>query len=139
MFKSNYGYTQTADSPCPEIVVQISTPYRINSGTTIISCRAIIDSGSPITCIPEVTINQLKEMGASITSVGEVRVGGVTSKKGENKSLFRMAIKIEGCIFSPIKVIALNRPYVLIGRDIINGFEVRLDAPNYSWEANGIC
>ncbi len=139
MISDVYGYTQTPTCPGPEVLVTLTTPLgqRVGKG---ISCKAVFDSGSPMTCMPEYMVRELVRMQLALREVGYVNVRGVNSsnRNGRRRSKYEIIIQIGACVFL-VEVVTVNRHYILIGRDILNNFEFVLDGPNKGWRAYVKC
>ena len=85
-----------------------------------------IDTGSSITAIPEYLIKSLE-----LKKKGKVKnVRGFGAKKGQDHNAYFVKITIGTIQFELLKVIASNRNNVLLGRDIINLWELELDGQN---------
>lgn len=91
-----------------------------------------IDTGSFITVIPEYLIKSLE-----LKKKGKVKnVRGYGSKKGQDADAYFVQITISTTQFDLLKVIADDRPNVLLGRDIIHLWKLELDGQNRIGQIN---
>jgi len=92
-----------------------------------------IDTGSPITVIPEYLLKLL-----DLKKMTTVEVGGFGSEITPRDAYF-LNIKIGNIVFPYVKVISQSddrRPNILIGRNIINLWKMNLDGENHTGSFN---
>lgn len=121
-----YGNLQHKSIPGPQIQVCAISP---NLDSLVVEFGAVIDTAAVVTCVPETVILQLDESKLAY-SIRKVR--GAVGKETTRKS-FIVNLKIKDCIFENIEVITLDKEYALIGRDILNRYNVFFDGPNGIW------
>lgn len=93
-----------------------------------------IDTGSAMTAIPDylVKVLELEETGDTVMVYG-FNDDGQTS---EEYPTYHVHITIDGIKFELLEVIARKRETVLLGRDIINLWEMNLDGKNCIGDIN---
>lgn len=123
MFK--YGTVQSKLRQAPQIEITAKSSLR---GRAAAAVEAIVDTGAVMTCLPARVIRKL---GGDRLGYSYRQVGGALGT-GRVKSYF-INLKVADCDFPDIEVLALNKEYAIIGRDILNRYKVTLDAPNLKW------
>lgn len=114
-----YQYSNEFSPPAPALPLECSSPLSSSS----IEVLACIDSGADITVIPSNIVSRLElRRAAIITAVG---FGGVPAEF----PVFSVLATISGKEPLYARAIAWDREYALLGRDIINRWEVVLDGP----------
>lgn len=79
--------------------------------------QALIDSGANLTCIPSAAVGNL-----NLRKLREIPVSGATGQD-ETEGLYVVNIEFMGIDLPNHPVISLSkRPYMLIGRDILNRY-----------------
>jgi hypothetical protein len=128
-----YGNTQHPHCLSPEAQLEIVNP---TNPTQKYRVKAIVDSGSVITCLPESVIQRFG--GLEYTPVLANTADGkelvlkkytvhITLTNNDNSNSYEHEVR-------EIKVLAIpGKEYALIGRDIINHHKVVLDAPAKKW------
>lgn len=124
-----YGKTQTTHSPAPEVSILVRSPGKAEPGAFI---QGVIDTGAVITCLP------IELAGFLRTDVYNWRTVTFASGSQRVKSV-SVHLRIGECDFVEHEVLLVERPYALIGRDIINQFELTLNGPDLTWRVNGQC
>jgi predicted aspartyl protease len=122
-----YGPIQHKRVPAPQISVRVSSPQQEHLRSEV---EALVDTGAAMTCIPEKIIAQLDK---DCLQYNVRTVTGATGQQ-ENRCSYIVHLHIAECDFRDIEVIALDRDYALIGRDILNEYELTFDGPNKIWE-----
>lgn len=84
---------------------------------------ALIDSGASATTIPESLVPKL-----GLRKIGELNASGYDGQT-EKRSIYSADIAFLGFTFNKHPVVAVPRPYALIGRDILNRYKTTLDGP----------
>ncbi len=105
------------DPPAPVLEVSLSIPASSFS-REIVKCLALLDSGADITVIPQWIVQQLQ-----LKYVDEVFASGYD---GVHKRAFVYSVKIilDNLGDLVIRTITSDSGYVLIGRDILNGWSL---------------
>lgn len=89
--------------------------------------RGKIDTGSSITAIPNCLVDSL-----SLEASGKLRVSSIFDDR--MRMLYAINVNVGMHRFGPLAVISLDRDYVLVGRDLINLWDTRLDGKNGTCE-----
>ena len=107
--------------PAPIIEVTLGWPGGSATGNEA-KRKALVDSGSSRTCIPEKLANTL-----GLQVCGHVRVGGVTGT--DVRPVYPTDVTIQGIGTFTVQAIGLDQDKPLLGRDIINQRRILLDGP----------
>ena len=117
----------------------LSYPYRSGHGQhpapvldVVVSWRrqrrvvaALIDSGAGRTAIPGALVNDL-----NLRQISEASVSGLNPGQTEKYGIYLIDIECSGDSIDSLPVIAVpGKPYVLVGRDILNRRVTVLDGP----------
>ena len=94
--------------------------------------EALLDTGSPFTLIPERFIERL---GTANLAYEWIRIRGVTNQI-EDRLAYLIHLKVARWDFYDFRVVTFKKPYALIGRDIINRYNITLDGPQQRWMVN---
>lgn len=121
-----YNDIQINGPHCPFIEMEIISP---NNNSLRVKVDAILDTGAAISCVPEEAILRL---GDSNLTYGYITVIGATSEKRTIKKAY-FNIVVANCSFENFPVAIISRKYALIGRDIINNYELRLNGIKRRW------
>lgn len=132
MAKFTYHNIQLSTEPSPAIQLHIYSPLDKNMKASV---EAIIDSASPITCIPEELID---EIGADNLEYEVINVRGATGRRTEMQTLI-VNLRLASCNFRNISVLLIPKQYALIGRDIINKYKITLNGLKKEWEIHVKC
>lgn len=84
---------------------------------------ALMDSGASGTTIPETLVSKLQ-----LRKIGEINARGYNGQP-ELRGMYSADIAFLGFTFNKHPVMAVPRPYALIGRDILNRYKTTLDGP----------
>ena len=124
-------YEQIYDNSKPRSpVIEVKILDNENEGNTNnLYYRAIIDTGSPISAIPN---NIIDKMSGGIYTTTFIK-SPLNSNQLIEKKLYLLTIEFGENIVHEIKAIAIDREYGILGRDVINKHKVILDAPNDTW------
>ena len=112
--------------PFPYINLEIShiinKNYKLETGK--------IDTGASRTIIPKYLIESL-----NLKSVGKVPAVGFNGKE-QICNIYYVSVKINDLTYDYVKVIAspVDRKNLLIGRDLINLWQMNIDGRNYTGE-----
>jgi predicted aspartyl protease len=120
-FVKKYNDTPTKfDPPAPVIEIFLSSPGVVASALTPV--EALIDSGADITVIPRKFIEKLQlKLVDQLLAVGSE---GIPSEKPADVYSVKVFIQDVGDYI--VRVISSNDNYALIGRDIINSWDLFL-------------
>lgn len=127
-----YGNNISVKFPCPEIILQGKIP---SDETKTFRVTAIIDTGAIMSCVPAKAIESI--VGADF-EYNLVTVRGACGTSEYRKS-YIIHLKLANCEFRDLEVIAIDKPYALIGRDILNKYKLTFDAPNSTWDVDTKC
>lgn len=128
-------YDKYAESPSfPYVDLELSNAQN----EEYLPQKGKIDTGAYITVIPEYLIKLL-----ALKSPTVAEAGGFDSDVKEHDAYF-VNFKISGLMYSYVKVISQpdkKRPNILIGRNLINLWQMKLDGQNHtgeyvSWSTN---
>lgn len=124
----HYGTMQSENIPGPQIRLKIQSPQK---GSLAMEFDAILDTGAAITCVPK---HVIESIGKETLPYNSRLVRGAVGK-GIRVDSFRVHLAIASCRFEHHEVIVLDRPFGLIGRDILNKYLITLDGPQemYDW------
>ena len=127
---SVYGFLQTRIYPGPQCSVEIYNPSNPRQHVEI---HAIVDSGAVLTCIPKRTILEV----GNLVRDRDVCVSGANNN--DLRETYYVGIRLPDfqADIPLLRIISIpNKPYVYIGRDIINKYKIALDARNSVWKLN---
>lgn len=82
-----------------------------------------IDTGADICAIPDLLIAEL-----SLPPVGTVRAAGYAGELRE-AAVYRVDLDISGVLHGQMKALSTRRPYVIVGRNVLQRYVLRLDGP----------
>jgi hypothetical protein len=88
---------------------------------------AKLDTGADLSAIPASAIVQLRLLPARIIPVAGYSSDAVAV------ATYALALNVANARFR-IEVIAINEPYVLLGRDVLNHFYTRLNGPDLTFD-----
>ena len=114
-----YSYSGDFSPPAPVLPLECSSPVS-RSAVDVVAC---IDSGADVTVVPRTIVSQLGLRRTEITMAA-----GFDGPPAEYP-LFSVLIRIPGKEPVYARAIAWNGDYALLGRDVINGWELVLDGP----------
>ncbi len=130
MFK--YGTIQYGLIPAPEILVRATCPSDQSLSSVT---EAVVDTGAAMTCLPQRVID---EIGAENLIYGHKRVLGAIGNEGR-RATYIVNLRVAKCNLMNIEVIAFDREYALIGRDVLNSYMITFDGPGKSWRVEAKC
>lgn len=121
-----FYYTSTTSrrypAPAIQIIVQSTRDPLLRH-----NIEAILDTGSTPTCVPDQIIQLI---GGDTLPYDIKKVIGATGQVEQLKR-YVVNLKIGQCSFDKVYVVAIPRPYALIGRDLANNHIIQLDGrPN---------
>ena len=121
---SSFEYDSVGfDPPAPMIDVEISAPGSRGDQTVI---RMLLDSGADMTCLPRSLVESLKSHRS-----GSIEVLGYTRRPRIRRTIY-IDFRLAGKGIRDVEVLPVESEYGLLGRDIMNNFDIRLDGPRLS-------
>lgn len=99
----------------------------LRSGGVTVKELARIDSGSCITTITQKVVTRL-----TLQKIGEIQAVGALSGDRDERMipLYHADLELFNTTFSQHPIYLIPRPYMLIGRDILNLYKLILDGRN---------
>jgi hypothetical protein len=113
-----YNYDSRFDPPAPLLPIQVSSP-----ASSALTLSAFVDSGSDTTVIPRSIVQNLRLRRLRYTGVQGFGSGV------ERSPVFSLLISVQTQEPEIIEVIAWDEDYALLGRDVINHWQVLLNGP----------
>lgn len=113
-----YNYNRQIDPPAPFVNIVVQSP---KARTIFVNNPALIDPGAGCSVITPQMAEQLQP-----PRTGTIHVSGYKGK-GEFTALYRVNIEIHNWVFREVEVIIGDDNYAIIGRDILNHFDLRLN------------
>ncbi|HXF81452.1 MAG TPA: aspartyl protease family protein [bacterium] len=120
-----FPYNRARTPPAPVLPVRIAGPNR-SAGA---AAPALVDTGADLSVIPAALARDLR-----LAAVGTLRVRGVTGI--ERVPLYAVELEVAGlAVTLPMAAIGTH---LLIGRDVLNRWTLRLRGPEETleWEAS---
>ncbi len=119
-----YGYTQSAKLAAPELSLEVLSPASNERRQEVI---CVVDTGACASCIPQVIVKSLdlKDYRRRQISWGD---GRVTSQ-----NLYAVDLAFGEVVLRDVWVLATEKEYGLIGRDILNKYRLLCDGPSRVW------
>lgn len=122
MFK--YGSLQGDEElPCPQVEIEV----RSHGTSARVPLEVLVDTGAGMTCLPGEIFDQLR-----IEDYGVARVKGALGEPEWRRTAV-VSIRFGVDEIPDTEVLFLDRDYGLLGRDILNGYRVVLDASKDFW------
>ena len=111
-----YPYDQTVNPPAPRVPVRISHPVT----NFFAEAMGFLDTGASATVVPQEIINQLglREVGAN-TLLGIERSPIVVAN-------YQARLEVAWIRLGVLTVAGANFPHILLGRDVLNQFDITL-------------
>ncbi len=121
---ARYRYNTQFDPPAPFVLVRIGRPRHLDADAELLPAQ--VDTAADLTVVPWSNIAPLK-----LTAVDKYPVQGFGSEPQEYpRYLVEMSIhEIENHVIVPV-LASPDEKYVLLGRDILNRFQIVLDGAN---------
>ncbi len=111
------------DPPAPAVEVEVSASGSRGEQTAI---RMLVDSGADMTCLPKTLVETLKSHRS-----GSTEVLGYSRRPRIHRTIY-LELKVAGKRIEDVEVLPIESDYGLLGRDILNRFDLRLDGPGLS-------
>ncbi len=116
-----YNYARNIIPPGPVVPIEISTRF---APDVKLQKMALIDSGADISGLPPSIVNELK-----LNPIREEQIQSSTSQ--DLRPIYVVNILFHNTSFSNLSVMGLPfDDFILIGRDILNSFDICLDGIN---------
>lgn len=90
---------------------------------------ALLDTGSDITVIPQLTVEALNLQVVS----DDLELHDGTGRVSENEKMYRADIQIRGLPLHTIGVAATKAAVIYIGLDVLNDYIARFDGPGQAF------
>jgi hypothetical protein len=121
-----YRYNTQVQPPAPFVALTLRNP---GDGSELHNIPAQIDLGADQTVLPEAMIQAL-----DLPRMGSMTVGGLGGVISTLPT-YAVLLGIHDLPLQPVKVIgAVNEPWVLLGRDVVNNHRLVLDGPQLALE-----
>jgi predicted aspartyl protease len=115
-------YSTEYTPPAPVLAIRVSAP----SGGTGVALLALVDTGADVSVLPRTVAESL-----ALPHLSNLRLQGVT---GVPESVRVHAARVEVGGKSLLAEVACFGSEIILGRDILNGFVLRLDGPRTALE-----
>ncbi|HVT81868.1 MAG TPA: hypothetical protein VHM90_14575 [Phycisphaerae bacterium] len=117
-----HRYSDEFSSPPALILpVEVHAPRRVDAG---MSCRGKVDTAADLSVLPRQCIKHLKLVAFNTLSIRQT---------GRQEWSYLVEIVVEGRRYS-VEAITHDRPYILLGRDILNDVKLIADGPSEVFE-----
>jgi hypothetical protein len=121
-----YAYLKQLQPPAPFINVALRNPV---TGAELATVPAQLDSAADRTLVPQSVVQ-----GLDLPQIGQVPIGGVGGLV-QHFPTYPVTITIHDLPAETIEVVAsAGEAWLLLGRDVINGYRILLDGPNLALE-----
>jgi hypothetical protein len=121
----DYGTLQEDSFPAPQVSIEVRAPDRVGASCAI---EVILDTGAAMTVLPASLLDEV-----DLSEYGKINVLGAVGKIEEALTAF-VSLQIGPFLILDQEVVILDRPYGLLGRDVVNAFRLELDAPKSLWK-----
>lgn len=115
-----YRYNDAVIPPAPYCDALVSNFDRSRQ----VTLEVLLDTGSEVSLIP---LNVARRLGLRYRGMGQVE--GVTGERVANH-IFQAFISVDQNTPRETEVMAWNQDSALVGRDILNHYQITLDGPN---------
>lgn len=122
-----YNYSRLVKPPGPFLNIKVSADAQSRQ----IDVLALLDTGSDGATLPEYV-----QQGLDLTETDSGLVQGVIGPLTARR-LFQAFIAIEQNPPHQVNALIWNRPFALLGRDILNNYIITLDGPNLTLTISG--
>ena len=112
-------FSHAFEPPAPVVTVRLRTPGG-HQGAVL---DGKIDTGADLCGIPEQVVIDL-----DLPPVRSVRAAGFAGAS-HDVVVYRVDVELDGMIFPRVEALAIGRPYVLVGRNVLRALVVRFDGP----------
>lgn len=122
------SYSLDFKPPAPVIRAKLVKPVE----ELEVELDALIDTGASISVIPESVITELKLIPQTSVKIKIATESREEAKKRGSIDAYYLNIVIKEKLFELMKVIVTKQDHALIGRDILNEFNLFLEGKNNS-------
>ncbi len=120
-----HSYSRRFDPSAPVLTVSLGVPF----SPEMVQVETLVDSGSDMTVVPERIVDQLQLRRADYVTVSGLEL------ETREIPVYVATLNIEGVFGPSIQgIIAWEKDYGLLGRDVLNSLVVILDGPNRQLE-----
>jgi hypothetical protein len=121
-----YRYNPSIDPPAPFLYVTLTNPATSASRANV---PAQVDCAADRTVLPATVVQDLE-----LQPVGEIDVAGLGGDV-RRMHLYGVGLGIHDLAPRMVKVVGSEgEPWILLGRDVLNGYRVVLDGPQQALE-----
>ena len=113
------AYSRAFEPPAPVVAVRLRPP----GGHHGAALDGKIDTGADLCGVPEQLVIDL-----DLPPVRSVRAAGFAGTPREAVA-YRVDMEVDGVGFPRVEALAISRPYVLVGRNVLRALVLRLDGP----------
>ncbi|MFQ5594045.1 MAG: retroviral-like aspartic protease family protein [Anaerolineae bacterium] len=118
------SYDLQMDPPAPFVHVQITNPA---TGETC-TLRAKLDTGASMSVLPESVAEEL-----SLEPMGRMQCYGYDGT-GSSRPIYFVSLDVMGLLIPILETVSAPRHDVLLGRDVLNQFDITLKGKNLTFE-----
>lgn len=112
------------DPPAPMVPTLVRAPSGLDAATL----EGKLDTGADLSAVPERVIAEL-----DVPPVRTVRAAGFLGELQE-VIVYRVDLEIGDITFQRIEALATRRPYVILGRNVLQRLVMRIDGPGEKLE-----
>lgn len=121
------GEAFDSDDPIPALVVQARVAGL--GSTERVDAVGKLDTGADISGVPA---DLLHELG--VPPYGEIRIRAAQDAVARSVPTYFVEISLQGAGPFAVKVVAIPKEYLLVGRDLLNRCILHADGPNLEFE-----
>jgi len=117
-------YSHDFTPPAPVVEVTVRSP----DGSEAITLPGKLDSGADVCAVPDLLVARL--------DLPPVRASRAAGFAGDLKEVvvYRIDVELAGTVARRVEAVATRRPYVIVGRNVLRLFLLRLDGPKQELE-----
>jgi hypothetical protein len=112
-------FSPAFEPPAPVVQLRLRAP----GGNQSAGLDGKIDTGADLCGVPQQLVIDL-----DLPPVRNVRASGFAGAP-RDVVVYRVDVEINGLVFPRVEALAIARPYVLVGRNVLRALVVRLDGP----------
>ena len=112
-------FSRAFEPPAPVVPVRLRVP----GGHQSAALDGKIDTGADLCGVPEQLVIDL-----DLPPVRSVRAAGFGGTP-RDAVVYRVDVELDGLVFPRVEALAIDRGYVLVGRNVLRRLIVRLDGP----------